>query len=236
MDDLDVDPRWSAPGAHPAPDGGSASGPDRAPPPSPLARASRWTPALVVAVIILSLALVLGGVWALGGFEKRTDLLIDRSAGDVIETGPYVFSFAEATVQRNTDFNDKVYWKVLVNGTGRTTGDISIAPPSSGDVAYFISRDPKSAQVQHPYTQRIGERQSITESATRFTPGLPATAYQIEFRYDDTYVPTQTLRFLVFQLEFVDDSLLGDQDKRWRRAQHAYLLDLPLTVLPEAAK
>lgn len=226
LDDLDVDPQWSAPGL----DGGAyaSTGPTPA-----SRRKSRWTPALVVTVIVVSLALVVGGVWALGGFEKRTDLLIDRSAGDALEAGPYVFTFTGATAQKTTDFNDEVFWEVLVNGTGLTTGDISIAPPSSGDDAFFVSRDPDSKQVKQPYYQRIGEQMSVTETATTFTPGLPPTPFQIEFRYDDTYVPGQTLQFLAFQLEFVDDSLLGDQDKQWRRADRSYQLFLPVTVLPE---
>lgn len=184
-------------------------------------------------VIILSLALVLGGVWALGGFKERTDLGTDRSPGERIETGPYVFTFTNVTAQRKLDLSDKPYWEVVVTGTGQTTGDTSIAPPSSGDAAFFVSRDPGSGQIQRPYYQHIGEQLSTAEAATTFTPGLPPVPYQIEFRYDDTYVPGKTLRFVSFQLKFVDNSLLGDQEKQWRRADHTDQFYLPVTVLPE---
>lgn len=181
---------------------------------------------------VLVLALLGGLVAGLGGFERRTDLLTSVAPGSRVTTGPYEFTFATATAQKEKDYGSEGFtWKVVVSGTGRTTGDISIAPYVTFDDTFF-SRDPNSAQVQAPSAQLIGDGDSYT-SQNSFTPGLPEVKYRIEFDYDDNFVPGDTLRFVVFELDYRDNSLLGDQEKQWDASSYGFQYVLPLAVLAE---
>lgn len=57
--------------------------------------------------------------------------------------------------------------------------------------------------------------------------------YRIEFDYDDNFVPGDTLRFVVFELDYRDNSLLGDQEKQWDASSYGFQYVLPLAVLAE---
>lgn len=214
VDDSPVNPGWAAPTAVEAPD------PQRP-------RVSGW---VVVTAIVVAAVLSVVAVWGLGGFQRRQDLLIRTPPGAVINTGPYEFTFANATAQHVKDFGGETYWQVSVIGTGRTTGTMSITP-NYADNGMFVSRDPKSPEVQVPTGQRFGDSRSFSDGAA-FTPGLPAKRFQVDFKYGNGYQPSETIRFLVFQLEYRDNSLLADGDKSWSNALHAYQMYLPVTVLP----
>jgi hypothetical protein len=181
--------------------------------------------------IVVGLAAVVALVWGLGGFERRTDLLEPTAPGTLITVGPYELAFSEVTAQRRERFDDTFYWQLTVVGTGRTTGDESIAP-RTGETGTFVSRDTRSGETQVPSGVRYGVSGSFTDGA-RFTPGLPPVPMLVEFEYDASYVPDATLRFVVFQLEFDDNSLIGGQDKTWNKTNHGFDHRLPVRVLPE---
>lgn len=180
--------------------------------------------------VALGLAAVLTLVWGLGGFERRTDLLQSTPPGTLITVGPYEFAFTEVTAQRTVGFDNKVSWTLTAVGTGRITGDSSIAPSDAAD-GTFVSKDTRSGEIETPTGVRYGESKSFVNGA-RFTPGLPAKPILVDFTYQPSYVPDATLRFLVFQLEFVDHSLIGDQPPTWSATNHAFDYHLPVRVLP----
>jgi hypothetical protein len=196
------------------------------PPPLTLS-GRRRSPALIVGVIGLALVLVLTLVWALGGFHKRTDLLLPREPGAQVSSGPYAFVFTGATAQHKKDFDDSLYWTVVVRGTVANTGPEALSPPYSSN-GMFVSKDPASGEIQEPTVAKIGDGQYTDHNTV--TPGLPPVGYQIEFRYSDVYRPGPTLRFLAFQLEYSDVDLTGDQ-KSWNNATRAYEYFLPVKVL-----
>jgi hypothetical protein len=181
--------------------------------------------------IIVGLATVVALVWALGGFERRTDLLQPTAPGTLITVGPYELTFSEVTAQRKERFDDTFYWQLTAVGSGRTTGDEAMAP-QIGETGTFASRDTRSGETQIPSGVRYGVGGSFTEGA-RFTPGLPPVPMLVEFEYAASYVPDATLRFVVFQLEYDDNSLIGGQDKTWNKTNHGFDLQLPVRVLPE---
>ncbi|MET0693506.1 MAG: hypothetical protein ABWY56_06220 [Propionibacteriaceae bacterium] len=215
-----VNPSWTPP-----------SGPPVEPPPDTDPAPSRrsW---LISAVVVLAVVAVIVVVWALGGFERRTDLLQVTAPGTLISTGPYEFTFTEVTAQRKKGFDDKVSWQLTAVGTGRTTGDISIAP-SYGDTGTFVSKDTRSGETAVPTGVRYGEGESFTDGS-QFTPGMPPIPIRVDFKYQQTYVPDRELRFVVFELEFTDNSLFGGQDKTWNKTNHGFDYHLPVRVLPEA--
>ena len=122
------------------------------------------------------------------------------------------------TAQRHLDFDDNVYWQLTAVGTGRTTGDESLAP-SSGESGTFVSKDSRSGEIQVPSGVRYGAGASFTDGAL-FTPGLPPAPLRVDFRYSDRCVPDRTLRFVVFGLEYASTALLDDDDKSWHRTNH----------------
>lgn len=226
LDDGPVSPDWAAPtGAPPglvgrSTAGATALGPDR-----------NLPPAAVYLALLVALALVASLVWGLGGFERRTDVLRDTAVGTSISTGPYELRFTGATAQQRTRFDDVVTWRVTMTGEGRTTGEESMAPDHLGDFGMFVAKDDASGEVQLPQGQTFGPRQRIGGA---FTPGLPLQPYAVQFDFSAAYRPQDTVTFVVYELEFRDSSLLGNQDEQWRNASGAYRFRLPLEVLPAA--
>jgi hypothetical protein len=187
-------------------------------------------PGLVYAALGLALALVVVAIWGFGGFKRRTDLLIVTPPGTVVSTGPYELAFTEATAQRKVDSTtNEVSWTVEAVGTGRTTGDISLAPEAYDD-GMFASKDPASGETQESSGFTMGASGKTDRRA--FTPGVPPIPYTVSFNYSGRYVPGPTLRFLVNTLTFSDTSLLRDGKKSWHNALYAYETFLPVRVLP----
>jgi hypothetical protein len=204
--------------------------------PPPVGHEPRTRPVLraglVYACVALALALLVTAVWGLGGFRKRTDLLIRTEPGTKISTGPYELAFTHATAQRKTAFGtNAISWEVKAVGTGRTTGSSSIAPTTSDD-GMFASRDPGSGEIEVADGFTMGSEGS-TDRRT-FTPGAPPVDFLVTFTYKASYAPGPTLRFLVSTLEFTDTSLVGDGKKTWNNATYSYELFLPVRVLPPA--
>ena len=212
LDEGRVDPTWSPPTVPP--------------------QRRRWSPGATWGLLALALAALLALVWALGGFERRTDLLRPTEVGTLISTGPYEFRFTGATAQQRTTYDDKVVWRLTAVGEGRTTGDVTIAPSYLGDGGMFVAKDPVGGTISTPESQSFRPGGFVSGSA--FTPGLPLQPFRVEFEFPRTYQPGPALSFLVFDLEFRDNSLLGDQEPQWRNADEASRFELPVEVLPPA--
>ena len=204
---------------------------DWAPPVSPPAP-RRLPPGLVYGAVLLSLALIVLTLWQLGGFERRTDTRLDTAPGTLLVTGPYELTFTEATAQRSTRFDDTTYWKVTAIGTGRTTGNTTLAPKDTGSYGMFASRDDASREVQIPKATHFGDADNGSRHA--FTPGLAPVRFTVTFEYSAEYRPAPTIRLAVFKLEFRDTSLLRDGDKEWANSEYSYQIQLPVQVLPDA--
>lgn len=170
--------------------------------------------------------------WALGGFERRTDLIRTRPVGSLVSTGPYELRFGNATAQQRTTYDDRVVWRVTAVGEGRTTGDVTIAPDYLGDDGMFVAKDAASGVVSTPESQSFRTGGFVNGAA--FTPGLPLQPFRVQFEFPRTYQPGATVSFVVFDLEFRDSSLLGDQDPQWRNADEASRFELPVDVLAPA--
>ncbi len=211
VDERSVDPTWSAP----------PTGPHRRRVPRPDA----W------GVLALALVALVGLTGVLGGFGRRSDLLRPTPVGTVVATGPYELRFTHATAQQRTTYDDRVVWRVTAVGEGRTTGDVTIAP-DLGDDGMFVARDPASGEVRTPESQSFRPAGFVSSSA--FTPGLPLQPFRVELEFPGTYNADRTLTFVVFDLEFRDSSLLGDQEPQWRNADAGSRFELPVQVLPRA--
>ena len=72
---------------------------------------------MISSLVVVGLAALVFGVWGLGGFERRTDLLKPTATGTLITVGPYEFTFVSVTAQKKKDFNDAVTWQLSAIGT-----------------------------------------------------------------------------------------------------------------------
>ncbi len=212
LDEGEVDATWSPPDAQP---------PEQA-----------VRPVLTYGGIGLALVLVVALVWGLGGFDRRTDALLDTPVGTTVTTGPYQLRFTEATAQQRTDNQGEVSWRVSVRGEGLTTGTTTIAPDYLGDDGMFAAKDRATGEVQTPEGQTF--RPGGATFGGAFTPGLPMQPLAIQFDFTKDYRPGTDLTFVVFQLELSDTSLLGNQDERWNNTDTAYRFQVPVTELPPA--
>jgi hypothetical protein len=212
LDEGEVNPSWSAP--------------------VPRARHRPLPPGAVWALVAAALVGLLALTWALGGFERRTDLLRPTAVGALVSTGPYELRFTAATAQQRTTYDDRVVWRVTAVGEGRTTGDVTLAPDYSGDDGMFVSKDGASGEVRTPESQSFRPGGFVSSEA--FTPGLPLQPFRVEFEFPRTYAPGATITFVVFDLELRDSSLLGDQEPRWRNADAGSRFELPVKKLPPA--
>jgi hypothetical protein len=212
-----VDPIWAPPSGIPA---GSDA-----------VRTKTLSASLVYGSIVLALVLIIIAIWGFGGFKPRTDLFKTMPPGTLFTTGPYEFRFIEATAQHKKDFDNSLYWEVIVIGEGRTTGKESISPNYTGDDGMFVSKDDVSQEVSLPTVARLGRDTGFDRS--RFTPGLPLTAYSLEFRYKDTYRPGPTIRFAVSDLVY-GKHYLASEEETWHNGTYRRQFYLPVRVLPPA--
>lgn len=182
-------------------------------------------------------AVVLVGIivltWVLGGFRESPPSLQTVAPGAVVATGPYEFTFTKATAQHQpkTSYAPET-WKVVAIGTGRTTGEETIAPSTFGDDGMFVARDPQTSERQNATGAEFGDEGGMGDA---FTPGLPPIPYRVQFVFSDAYRPGPTIRLTVIAQQFGNNDLIQTDDatKSWRNDDYGYLVTLPVTVLPQ---
>lgn len=217
LDDAPVGEDWAAPT-----------------PPGRRRSSGRRVPAAVVyGAVLLALVLIVVAIWGLGGLRQRTDVFRNVPVGSLVSTGPYVLSFTEATAQLTTDFDDTSYWKVTVIGSGRSTATKTMAPTWSGDESMFLAKDDASQELELPTSTSFGGVDALLDRDA-FTPGLAPILYAVTFKFHESYRPGATLRFVAYDLDFYDNSLLGDGDKAWHNDNSGSRMFLPVRVLPKA--
>lgn len=205
IDDDPVDPTWPEP-----------AGP----------RVSRRL--FVVGIPVLALVVLIGAVWALGGFAERDDRVTDMARGKTFSNGPFEFSFDRATVQEADGYGDyKRIQKVVVTGTIRNTGDTAISP--SGD--WFLARARHGTHVEEGKLAGIGDS-DLFDAPDDVTPGLPATKLTVNFEFPPTF-DDATLIFVVGELSYGTHSYFSDDDNQYwdTGGGNAYRMLLPITRL-----
>jgi hypothetical protein len=181
---------------------------------------------------VAALALVVGLVWAAGGFEYRDDLQADVAPGATFETGPYVLSFAAATIQKTENYRDEQVWSLVVSGTGRTSAEESMSPDYTD---LFVAKDVPSGAYREAEGQEYGpEEVRGASGGSHFTPGLAPIPYRVTFEFPvSDFEPGTSILFVAWELEWRDTSLLQVGDFRWARTSHYFRLELPLRRLAD---
>lgn len=200
----------------------SASNPPE-PPPAEQAVAEESRPHrtwLWFGPIVVALAVLVGLVWISGGFEQRTDIQTKVTPGTTVSTGPYVFTFDNATVQKKKGYDDQLTWEVVVHGSGRVTGNEALAPST---LSWFaVAQEPVSRQVVEPESQNFGPADRSYSGGSFFTPGLAPIPYRLTFQYPIAIEQPKTVDLAVWVLEQRDTSLLQTGELTWARSNSYY--------------
>lgn len=193
-----------------------------APGPPPGARTG-----LVWGCLGLAVVLILTAVWALGGFRLRHDRFVTVPAGTTITAGPYELTFTSATSQYRTTSND---YEVVALGTGRTTKDSTIAAPT-GDSGFIYAQNPTTKQGQTVRSFNYGDATDPIFKAQSFTPGLAPIRFSASFIF--TAPPSDRLVLAVFDQEFADKFVFGDDDPTWNTVRTGHQSTLAVKRLPD---
>ena len=213
LDKRNINPTWAPPA------GGAA-----------LRRRPIPAPAVYGAVALAAVLLVVT-IWGFGGFERRTDALIDTAVGTPVITGPYEFRFTEVTAQRTNQFDGTIAWELTAIGTGRNTGEISISPSATGEYGMFASKDDASGETARP---------TVTGSApTTRTAGTPSPP---DWRRSPTRSSSSTARPIApdrrcdcwcSRSSTATSRCSATARSPGRNTVYAYQFRLPVRVLPE---
>ena len=215
LDEGGVSPAWPAPTGNPV-------------------RRSPVPGSLVYGGMLLALLLLIAGVWGAGGFGQRTDRLRPVAPGALFRTGPFEFSFTEATAQQQRDpLDNALKWEIVVIGRARNIGEVTLAPSYVGSDNIFGIRDPGSTLIAVPTSKQIGDttdRWGVSRRSA-LAPGLPAIGFRLVFPLPAEFRPGPTIRLGVSDLVYRDRSLTSDE-KTWDDSLYGSKIDLPLSVLP----
>ncbi|MBO0813316.1 MAG: hypothetical protein J2P23_14905 [Microlunatus sp.] len=212
LDDAPVDPAWAAP---PEPD-------------TPAGTGRRRRRLLTIGIPVLALLMLIGSVWALGGFGYRNDTATDIARGKTFVNGPCEFSFSKATVQETEGFGKyKRIQKVVVTGTIRNIGDKAISP----DGRWFLARSQTNRHVETGQAALIGNT-DLWDGPQDVTPGLPPIPVSVDFDFPPTFDGT-ALIFGVGELTYGTHSYFGGgTDEFWDTGNgRVFRIRLPLTRL-----
>ena len=178
VDEAPVDPAWAAP---------------RDPDEQPAGRNRRRV--LAIGIPILAVLVLIGTVFALGGFRGRDDTVTDVARGHSFTNGPYDLTFSSATVQQATGYGKyKTIQKVVVTGTVRNNGDKAMSPSSD----WFLADGISHGGVQTAENAAIGDPK-LFDRPMDVAPGLPPVRIDVEFDFPPTFKDTE----LVFAMRRV---------------------------------
>lgn len=182
---------------------------------------------MIWALIALGLVLVLTAVWALGGFAVRGDQIARVDAGTTLVVGPYELTFSSASVQH---LPSEEKYEVVVAGTGRTTKDKTISPPT-GEASFVYTKNPANQETQTVQSFDYGDSTDVILQPDSFTPGLDKIAFSATFDYAQPVSGELTL--IVFDQEFSDNYIFSDDEPTWNRIDSGYAMTLPVRTLPD---
>ena len=159
---------------------------------------------MAVGIPVLAVVVLVGSVFAFGGFKQRNDTITDIELGQNVTNGAYEFTFSSATVQSAPGYGKyKRIQKVVVVGTMRNDSDSAAAPDST----WFLARGVKFDQVQTAESALTGQAGQLNAPGD-VTPGLPPVRMEVEFDFPPTFSDTE-LVFGMRQLTYGTHSYLS---------------------------
>lgn len=180
-------------------------------------------------LITLALALIIGMITALGGFDLRNPLR-ERQRGEVLDIGPvnvtliraYHFEYEQlvevhATCELTLDSSSLN----LNNNVAEATIGFFRPSPDPDDFVFA-----ESNSLSLGYTAR-----NYDTDREEFAPDVPPIPCIFRFDMPDGSPRPQTFRVVIYELDFVEDTnVKNDEDtsKTWRPQVEGYWVELPV--------
>ena len=196
-------------------------------PPRRLGSLPRW---VLIAVPLVVVVALVAAVVALGGFDPRTDRITRVPSDSIITTGPYRLTFGVGTAVKTKDYDDKVFWEVTVVGTIQTT-DPTSDQPDSGEGSIVVANVPTNRDLIDTNRVLLGNRIGKDYSTGQVTPGLAPIPVRWEFDVPEASPPTALLRLVVWDQEYVDNTITQTGYFSWNRTRDGHELLVPITVV-----
>lgn len=210
-DDAPVDPSWAEPYD-----------------PDPPAGRRRL---LGVGIPVLAVIVLVGAVFAFGGFRERNDTITDIGLGQTFTNGPYAFSFSSATVQETEGFGKyKRIQKIIVTGTMRNNADKSASPSYD----WFLARGLRNTAVQTGDSSNVGSPGQF-DGPQDVAPGLPPVRINVQFEFPPNFNDTW-LVFGMRQLSYGTHSYTGGTANQYWDASGSGLFRLRMHLKRLAAE
>ncbi|SDD36009.1 hypothetical protein [Auraticoccus monumenti] len=203
------------------------------PEPAPPLRVPSWA---LWGVPVLLLALVLVAVTALGGFERRTDRIAVMAPGSELDTRDLVYTFTDATVQHQQDYDGVWEWEVVTRGTVRNPHDEPLSP-RTGDYGSLVVRGvpgPETATIEQ-VSVSASLQDDFDHRRRDVRPGRATLPIEVSFVLPDSYRPADRIALGAFVMEYTDNYVLGlgGGERTWNKTDEVFMVYLPLVLLPE---
>lgn len=203
------------------------------PEPAPPLRVPVWA---LWGVPVLLLALVLGTVAALGGFERRSDRFTVMAPGSELDARDLVYTFTDATVQRQQSYDGVWEWEVVARGTVRNPNDEPLSP-RTGDFGSMVVKGVPGQETTVIESVSVGGslEDDFEHRRSAVRPGGATLPIEISFVLPDAYRPSDRIALAAFVMEYTDNYVLGlgGGERTWNKTDDALLVYLPLLLLPE---
>ncbi len=180
-------------------------------------------PVWVVLAVVVALTVVLGGLWAAGGLDERTDDVITVQPGETFETGPFQLVFTDAQIwERRYRDGPREGWRIRVYGLGRTTADRS-GQLSSRWTAIGVDG---SGFAENATVSLVGQ---IRAYGAQFQPGMPMVPVELQVELPPEFAPSDFIDLRIAWLETENRSNTGHPEADVLvPSRHSYQVRLPM--------
>lgn len=191
-----------------------------------------WTAAQKFLVVVAVLLLVIGGIWAGGGFAQRTDRVKAYTAGQVVDGGPMTFTFdrVEIRFQGKNKYSQKDFDKWVLTAYGTATSKQQEPVLFGGDPGLVILANGKrfEGSVRFGAGSALGANIHL-EPALRNQPILLRAEIPGDWR------PPGLVQVGLWQQTYGqqrDNQNMADTSKSWGPSQTALMFWCPVTIVP----
>lgn len=192
---------------------------------------------MALLVILAVLILVLGTIWAGGGFERRRDRVQAYPPGTSLDAGSFTLRMerAEVRFQPKQEFSsDEPTWELRAYGTATNTTEEGLVLYRAGVIALpdgwiYRGRD-FHAMVRRP------DGELVTVKSSQLDPGMSDLPVRVSGELPAEWEPTSHVFVGVREQSYAAHRInQGFTDKSWDTAPNGKSMGfwVPVTVLPE---
>lgn len=183
-------------------------------------RRPRW---VIPVAVVAAVALVMGLVWAVGGFGERRGSFPLLAAGTTYETGQLrvTLEYAEASVSIGGD-----EYSIVAYGTCTNVSDTPTVSTNDRAFAGLVLGDSAT-----PDAELVTYGRSGTNATTELNPDLRPHSCAVSFSFPITTRLTDYFIVGIWDLEWGDHTITQSGEESWATGTTGVRVLLPLRVL-----